>query len=92
MKINFLAEVVPYVHYHKERWDGKGEPEGLSGNSIPLGSRIIAVCDAYIALTSDRPYREAIAKEEAIDILKKEAGIKWDPVIVDALAHLELNN
>ena len=92
MKINFLAEVVPYVHYHKERWDGKGEPEGLSGNSIPLGSRIIAVCDAYIALTSDRPYREAIAKEEAIDILKKEAGIKWDPVIVDALAHLELND
>ncbi len=92
MKINFLAEVVPYVHYHKERWDGKGEPEGLSGNSIPLGSRIIAVCDAYTALTSDRPYRKALSKEEAIEILKKEAGIKWDPVIVDALTHLELNN
>ncbi len=92
MKINFLSEVVPYVHYHKERWDGKGEPEGLSGNSIPLGSRIIAVSDAYTALTSDRPYRKALSKQEAIETLKKEAGIKWDPVIVDALVHLELNN
>jgi len=91
MKINFLAEVVPYVHYHRERWDGKGEPEGLSGNSIPLGSRIIAVCDAYVALTSERPYREALKPEEAIDVLRQEAGIKWDPIIVDALEHLELD-
>lgn len=91
MKINFLSEVVPYVHYHKERWDGRGEPEGLSGNSIPLGSRIIAVSDAYVALTSDRAYRKAMDKQEAIEILKKEAGIKWDPIIVDALTQLELN-
>jgi len=91
MKINFLAEVVPYVHYHKERWDGRGEPEGLSGNSIPFGSRIIAVSDAYVALTSDRPYREALSAQEAVEILKKEAGIKWDPIVVDALAEIELN-
>lgn len=91
MQINFLSEVVPYIHYHKERWDGKGAPEGLSGNSIPLGSRIIAVSDAYVAITSDRPYREALTKAEAVDVMQKEAGIKWDPIIVDALAHLELD-
>ncbi|MDD3593389.1 MAG: HD domain-containing protein [Candidatus Gastranaerophilales bacterium] len=88
MKINFLSEVVPYIHYHKERWDGRGEPEGLCGNSIPLGSRIIAVADAYQALTNERPYRKALSKEEALKILKQEAGIKWDPIIVDALEHV----
>ena len=91
MKINFLAEVVPYVHYHKERWDGRGEPEGLAGNSIPLGSRIIAVSDAYTALISERPYRPAMNKADAIEVLRKEAGIKWDPVIVDALEHVEMD-
>ena len=88
MKINFLSEVVPYIHYHKERWDGNGEPEGLVGNSIPLGSRIVAVADAYCALTSERPYRAALPKDEAINILKDEAGTKWDPIIVDALIEL----
>ena len=88
MKINFLSEVVPYIHYHKERWDGNGEPEGLTGNSIPLGSRIVAVADAYCALTSDRPYRAALPKDEAINILKEEAGTKWDPILVDALIEL----
>lgn len=88
MKINFLSEVVPYIHYHKERWDGNGEPEGLVGNSIPLGSRIVAVADAYCALTSERPYRAALPKDEAINILKDEAGTKWDPILVDALIEL----
>jgi HD-GYP domain-containing protein (c-di-GMP phosphodiesterase class II) len=61
MNINFLSEVIPYIHYHKERWDGCGEPEGLKGNSIPFGSRIIAVADAYTAMTSERSYREAMS-------------------------------
>lgn len=85
MNINFLSEVIPYVHYHKELWNGEGEPEGLKGNSIPFGSRIIAVADAYVALTSKRPYREPLSHKEAIDILKKEASVKWDPIIVDAV-------
>ncbi len=85
MNINFLSEVIPYIHYHKERWDGGGEPEGLKGNSIPFGSRIIAVADAYTAMTSDRSYRAAMSKEEALAILKSEAGIKWDPDVVNAL-------
>ena len=85
MKINFMSEVVPYIHYHRERWNGKGEPEGLSGISIPLGSRIIAVADAYQAMVSERPYRESISNEKALDILRDEAGVKWDPAVVEAL-------
>ena len=85
MKINFLSEVVPYICYHKERYDGSGEPEGLSRMSIPLGSRIIAVADAFSALTSDRAFRKAMTKEQALTIMKQEAGVKWDPIIVDAL-------
>lgn len=85
MSINFLSEVIPYIHYHKERWDGKGEPEGLSGQSIPLGSRIIAIADAYCALREERPYRAALSQEEALKIIKEEAETKWDPYLVNAL-------
>ena len=85
MSINFLSEVIPYIHYHKERWDGKGEPEGLKAQSIPLGSRIIAVADAYCALTEDRPYRKAMSNEKAMNIIKEEAGTKWDPELVGYL-------
>lgn len=85
MNINFLSEVIPYIHYHKERWDGQGEPEGLKGFSIPFGSRIIAVADAYSALTSDRPFRKAMDKETALAIIKNETEVKWDPIVVEAL-------
>ena len=85
MSINFLSEVIPYIHYHKERWDGRGEPEGLSGNSIPLGSRIIALADAYCALREDRPYRKAMSEEQALNIIKEESESKWDPTLVNAL-------
>lgn len=89
MSINFLSEVIPYIHYHKERWDGKGVPEGLKANSIPLGSRIIAVADAYTAMTAERSYREAMDASKALDIIKEESGIKWDPVVVDALFRIK---
>ena len=88
MSINFLSEVIPYIHYHKERWDGKGEPEGLNGHSIPLGSRIIALADAYCALTEERPYRPAMSKQKALEIISEEAEIKWDPVLVNSLVNL----
>ena len=86
MNINFLSEVVPYITYQKERYDGSGAPEGLKGQSIPFGSRIIAAADAYCALTSDRPYRKAMPVEKALEIMKEEAGTKWDPVVVNALS------
>jgi len=89
MNINFLSEVVPYVHYQKERWDGNGVPEGLKSQSIPFGSRIIALADAYCALCEERPHRPALSSEEAMGILQKEAGVKWDPIVVQALAELE---
>lgn len=85
MNINFLSEVVPYINYQKERVDGSGEPEGLKGQSIPLGSRIIAVADAFSAMTSDRPYRKAMAVEKAFSIMQEEAGKKWDADVVNAL-------
>lgn len=89
MSINFLSEVVPYINYHKERWDGKGEPEGLKGYSIPLGSRIIALADAYSAMTSERSYRKALSKEKALEIIQSESGIKWDPELVEVLNNLK---
>lgn len=88
MNINFLSEVVPYITYQTERVDGSGTPEGLKGQSIPLGSRIIATADAYSAMTSDRPYRKAMGSEKAIEIIKSEAGIKWDKDVVNALTQI----
>ncbi len=85
MNINFLSEVVPYITYQTERVDGSGTPEGLKGQSIPLGSRIIAVADAYSAMTSDRPFRKAMASDKALEIITSETGTKWDKDVVNAL-------
>ncbi len=85
MNINFLSEVVPYITYQTERVNGSGKPEGLKGQSIPLGSRIIAVADAYSAMTSDRPYRKAMPSEKALEIITSEVNEKWDADVVNAL-------
>jgi len=79
--IQFLRNIIPLVFYHHERWDGSGYPSGIKGEEIPIGARIIAIADAYQALTSDRPYRKAYKKEKAIAILKKGAGSQFDPRI-----------
>ena len=89
MSINFLSEVVPYINYHKERWDGKGEPEGLKGRSIPFGSRIVGLSDAYCAMTSERTYRNALSTAKALEIIHSEAGIKWDPELVEVLVDIK---
>lgn len=89
MNINFLSEVIPYIYYQKERWDGSGKPEGLKGKSIPLGSRIIALADAYCALIEDRSHRKALSNTEAIKILKDECEIKWDKDVLDALISIK---
>ncbi len=89
VKINFLSEIVPYVHSQNERWDGSGTPEGLKGKSIPLGSRILAVANAYYGMTQERPYRgKPLSHADALKTLQKEAGSKWDPMVVDALAKI----
>ena len=89
MNINFMSEVVPYINYQQERYNGCGYPEGLSGNSIPLGSRIIALAGAYCALTQDRIHRKALSNKEALEIIKQESGIKWDPNIVDVILEIK---
>lgn len=87
MHLHALGEVVPYVRYQNERWDGSGQPEGLKGRNIPLGSRILGVAQAFCALRQQRPYREAaLNAEEALSTLHAEAGSKWDPLVVETLA------
>jgi putative nucleotidyltransferase with HDIG domain len=81
--IDFPFPVVPIVQHHHEHWNGKGYPLGLAGEEIPLGARILAVVDCFDALTSDRPYRRALSAEEAIEWLKSQRGVMYDPQIVD---------
>ena len=69
---------------HHERWDGTGYPKGLSGEGIPLSGRIVAVADVYDALTSNRPYKKAWSKEDALNHLRDNAGSHFDPACVDA--------
>src|ERR1700736_1139179 len=78
------AELTSMVRHHHERLDGTGYPDGLSGESIPLGARIIAVADTFDAITSVRPYRPASPHKLAIDILRDEAGTRLDPNVVRA--------
>ncbi len=83
--LNEYASIAKYVLAHHERWDGKGYPKGLKGEDIPWQSRIIAVADAYDAMTSHRPYRKALSKETAISIIKRNAGTYFDPKIAKIL-------
>ena len=78
------ADVVSAVRHHHERWDGRGYPDGLSRYDIPLYARIIAVADAFDAITSTRPYRAGVGREEAVRVLRHEAGTQFDPDVVDA--------
>jgi diguanylate cyclase (GGDEF)-like protein len=79
-----LRPVAKIVRASHERWDGRGYPDGLSGEDIPLAARIVAVCDAYEAITSERCYRPARTEEEARAVLLGEAGHQFDPVVVEA--------
>jgi hypothetical protein len=80
-----LEEAGVVVRTHHERYDGKGYPDGLAGEEIPVAARVIAACDAFNAMTTDRPYRKAMPVADAIAELKRESGKQFDPVVVDAL-------
>ena len=79
--VNDMAEMGEYVLAHHERWDGDGYPKGLKQEEIALQSRIITIADAYDAMTSERPYRNELSKEAAIDEIKKNSGLQFDPEI-----------
>src|SRR3954452_6690406 len=81
--VEFLTGVRPIVRHEHERWDGDGYPDGLRGEQIPLGARIVLVCDAYHAMTSDRPYRTAMSAEDALAELRAGAGTQFDPRVID---------
>jgi putative nucleotidyltransferase with HDIG domain len=83
--IQSLNAILPIVRHHHERWDGGGYPDKLSGRAIPLGARIVAVCDAYRAMTEDRPYRKALSTDEARKELHEGSGTQFDPDCVEAM-------
>ena len=89
-RVPFPYPLAPIVRHHHERWDGTGYPDGLRGEEIPRGARILTVVDCYDALTTDRPYRKRMPREEALAFLRHEAGVAFDPEIIEVLgAHLD---
>lgn len=82
-QMRFAKDVMPIIRGHHERWDGSGYPDGLHSTNIPIGARIIAIVDAYDAMTTDRPYRRALSEEEAIERLNQGKHTQFDPYIVD---------
>ena len=79
------APLLPIIRHHHERYDGRGYPDGLEGDEIPLLARIVAVCDAYDALVNDRPYRQGLEPDAALRILNNGAGAQWDRRLVQLL-------
>jgi two-component system cell cycle response regulator len=77
-----LARIAPLVRSSHERWDGNGYPDGLAGEQIPLGARIITICDAYRAMLSARPYKQAMPFAQALEELRRCAGTQFDPALV----------
>jgi putative nucleotidyltransferase with HDIG domain len=87
-EVEFPYPVVPIVRHHHENWDGSGYPDGLVGDVIPIGARILAVVDCYDALTSDRPYRRALSGSDALSIVVSRGGTMYDPRVVEAFVDL----
>ncbi len=81
--IRALRDICEILENHHERWDGQGYPRGLQGEEIPLPARIVSIVDSYHAMISDRPYRKAMSRDEAIQTLRRGAGQQWDPFLVD---------
>ena len=83
LRVTALRQALPYVLYHHERWDGNGYPTGKAGEEIPLEARVLAIADAFDAMTSDRPYRRALTRGEALAEVERCAGTQFDPQIAE---------
>jgi len=81
--IGFLEEEIPIILYHQEWFNGEGYPSGLKGTAIPLGARILAICDAYAAMTSKRPYRGSLTHKDAAEEIRRGAGRQYDPHLIE---------
>lgn len=81
-QVRFPYPVAKYVRHHHERWDGQGYPDGLKGEEIPLGARILSIADAFDAIRFSRPYKPSIQTDEAKDLLRQQAGTAYDPILV----------
>jgi putative nucleotidyltransferase with HDIG domain len=79
-----LRKIIPWIYHHHERWDGGGYPDRLKGEAIPEGARIIAVVDAFNAITTNRPYHKALSEQAALDEIARNSGKQFDPTVVDA--------
>src|SRR5262249_37326556 len=88
LRVAALRDAIPYVLYHHERWDGAGYPMGKAGEEIPLEARVLAVADAFDAMTSDRPYRRALSQAEALAEVERCAGTQFDPKIAGVFFEL----
>jgi putative nucleotidyltransferase with HDIG domain len=87
-EVEFPYPLVPIVRHHHENWDGTGYPDGIRGEAIPIGARILAVVDCFDALTSDRPYRRALSPRAAFEIVEARRGAMYDPAIVDVFREI----
>ena len=90
--LDFLGPALTYIHCHHERPDGRGYPRHLKDADIPLGAKMIAVADAFDAMTTDRPYQKAVTPEAALAILKNGSGSKWDTACVAAFERVLANS
>lgn len=86
--MRFLGTAVEVIRCHHERWDGRGYPDGLAGEGIPLAARIFSVCDTFDAMTSDRPYRRALPFDHAVEEIERCGGTQFDPDVVDAFVEM----
>jgi putative two-component system response regulator len=85
----FLNHAKMFAGYHHERWDGSGYPYHLKGSNIPLEGRLMAIADVYDALVSERPYKAALSHEQAVEIILKDSGLHFDPLLVEAFHNVQ---
>ena len=90
--VEYLRFALPIIRHHHEHYDGSGYPDGLKGDEIPLGARIVGVADAFDAMTTQRPYNEPLSTEKALEELEDKKGKQFDPDVVDALSRFATQN